>query len=197
MYRRGCLVAVAALFVSACQGSLFNGPKPVTQVEMPGNAEAARSADETVGAGFSGRPPTPRRKPSQPEEGREDGQEEDGQEITASLDPDHIVGLDFAGVRALLGNPALELEEPPAKVWAFNGGSCMFNVFFFPSLEDKVYRVLTYEVTGQVKPAAGDKSPNPLSPATVKIKDPRDPALQECFDDLLLNRNASPPAETQ
>lgn len=180
MNRGGCLIALAALFLSACEAGFFGGANSVAQVEAPKQIEPhgpSKAVDS--GAGFDGEPPTPRRKPSEPEE---------VQDVSTQVIPDDVVGLDFAGVRLLLGDPALELEEPPAKVWAYNGGSCMFNVFFFPNVEDNVYRVLTYEVTGPVEPAADGRAPNPLRPATIKIKDPKHPALQECFDELLESR---------
>lgn len=180
MNRRGCLIALAALFLSGCEAGLFGSLKSVAEVEAPKQAEPDRTSEAIEpGAGFRGRLPKPRRKPNQPEE---------EQDVSTLVTPDDVVGLDFAGMRTLLGDPALELEEPPAKIWAYNGGSCMFNVFFFPSVEDNVYRVLTYEVTGPVEPAADGRVPNPLSPTTIKIKDPKHPALQECFDELLRGR---------
>lgn len=191
MYRRGCLVALAALFMGACEGGPWMDRTATIQDETPAAARSEQSSESSdAGAGFNGKPPTPRRKPLEHEA------EARPEQPAGSLDPDHIVGADFDAVRALLGDPALELEEPPAKVWAYNGGSCMFNVFFFPSVEDNVYRVLTYEVTGPVTPAADGQPPNPLSPATIKIKDPTHPALQECFDELLRNRTA-PSSEAQ
>lgn len=63
-------------------------------------------------------------------------------------DPDTLVGLDFARTTALLGDPALLIDEPPAKIWAYNGANCVLHVFFYPKVGGTDFRVLTYEVKG-------------------------------------------------
>lgn len=120
-------------------------------------------------------PPVPRRKPL-------------NATIVARREfhPDLLVGLDFNATKALLGDPALQLEEPPAKIWAYNGGSCMLNVFFYPSVGDSVFRVLTYEVRGgDIKQGAAATD---LSAAT-KISDKDSPVVRRCFVDLLEGRD--------
>ena len=124
-------------------------------------------------------PPAPRRKPERAEPA-----------VRAEPDPNLLVGLDFEATKALLGDPALRLEQPPAKVWAYNGGSCMFSVFFYPSMDDNVFRVLTYEVTDkepeieiQTASRTGDSATG-----TVKIRDRAHPALRRCFAELLHER---------
>lgn len=86
-------------------------------------------------------PPLPLRKPEVP------------QEVIAATrppqaDPDALVGLDFERTTALLGDPALLIEEPPAKIWAYNGSDCVLHVFFYPKVGGSDFRVLTYEVKG-------------------------------------------------
>lgn len=125
-------------------------------------------------------PPLPRRKPKV--------------QLAANEwqpDPDLLVGLDFDGTKALLGDPALQLEQPPAKVWAYNGAGCMLNVFFYLSVDDKVFRVLTYEVTGG-EPGA-EQAPAP--PAKVagspkKVHERGSPVARRCFAELLETRES-------
>ncbi|MFQ5773392.1 MAG: hypothetical protein ACE5GS_02630 [Kiloniellaceae bacterium] len=122
-------------------------------------------------------PPLPRRKPSWSE-----------QVVLQDPDPELLVGLDFEATKALLGDPALQLEQPPAKVWAYNGGTCMFNVFFYPSMDDNTFRVLTYDVTGgEAQPGGVETSQGESGP--VKIRDRDNPILRQCFADLLHGRD--------
>jgi len=139
------------------------------QTELP------EGQTETAATGAAAEPPVPRRKPS-------------NVTIIARREfhPELLVGLDFNATKALLGDPVLQLEEPPAKIWAYNGGSCMLNVFFYPSVGDSVFRVLTYEVRG------GDleegTATTDLSTAT-KISDKDSPVVRRCFADLLQGRD--------
>ena len=61
---------------------------------------------------------------------------------------EQLVGLDFSGVRTLLGAPALEEIQPPATVWAYNGRGCVLSIFFYPHVDGGDYRALTYDVRG-------------------------------------------------
>jgi hypothetical protein len=100
--------------------------------------------------------------------------------------PDLLVGLDFNATKALLGEPALQADEPPAKIWAYNGGTCMLHVFFYPSVGDNIFRVLTYEVRGgDIKQ---DGTTVDLSAAT-KISDKNSPVVRSCFAELLQGRD--------
>jgi hypothetical protein len=121
-------------------------------------------------------PPLPRRRP----------------EATSDLtlveaDPDRLVGLDFDATKALLGDPAVQLEKPPAKVWAYDGGTCMFNLFFYPSVDDKTFRVLAYEMTDEVPSAETPVRPG-AETAVVKVRDKDNPILRRCFAELLQSK---------
>ncbi len=63
----------------------------------------------------------------------------------------HLVGLTFDEAYALLGDPSLATEVPPAKVQAYNSKNCTLNVFFYFDLETEKYRSLAYEVKGEDK----------------------------------------------
>ncbi len=109
-------------------------------------------------------------------------------EVTlAGADPQRLVGLDFDGTKALLGDPAAQMEQPPAKVWAYAGGGCMFSVFFFPSIDDKIFRVLAVEVTDEaVAGTATEPTAGTAAGLTAhKVMDQDDPAVRRCFANLL------------
>ena len=121
-------------------------------------------------------PPLPRRKPKAVSE------------LTLTdADPQRLVGLDFDGTKAMLGDPSARMDQAPAKVWAYAGGGCMFSVFFYPSLDDQVFRVLAVEVTSDS--AVADAAENPESQAaSPEAMDKDDPAVRRCFADLLQNQ---------
>ncbi len=112
----------------------------------------------------------------------------------AEADPDRLVGLDFNAAKALLGDPAAKHEEPPAEIWAYEGGICSFSLFFYPSVDDKVFRVLAYEVTDEAD-ALGlrwlhdppDTAPE-APPEAPKVLDKDDSVARRCFAELLHNQ---------
>ena len=136
-------------------------------------------------------PPLPRRKPkaiaTQPEA---------ISELTpAEADPERLVGLDFDATKALLGDPAAKHEKPPAEIWAYEGGTCSFNLFFYPSVDDKVFRVLAYEVTGETPPSgatppSGETTAGATEPGALKVRDRDNPMVRRCFAELLHNQQA-------
>ena len=87
-------------------------------------------------------PPLPQRRPEQvaalPTEAGD----------SKSPDIEKLVGLDFDATQELLGEPALDEVQPPARVWAYNGTGCVLNIFFYPNVDGQSYRALTYEVKG-------------------------------------------------
>ena len=99
-------------------------------------------------------PPVPSRKPgiAKPQGGGLSGRQAPGTTAAGDEQPaptvGQLVGLDFAGVRTLLGAPALEEIQPPATVWAYNGRGCVLSIFFYPHVDGGDYRALTYDVKG-------------------------------------------------
>ena len=143
--------------------------------------EAAAVAHPAVGSAEA--PPVPRRKP-----------EAISVVTLASADPQRLVGLDFDGTKALLGDPVARMEQPPAKVWAYAGGGCVFSVFFYPSVDDQVFRVLAIEVTDEAAAAGAteNRESEAASPAaSPKVMDQDDPAVRRCFAKLLQNQQAA------
>lgn len=104
-------------------------------------------------------PPPPRRKPETAPE----------PERVEEADPDMLIGLDFTVTRALLGEPAQQTEQSPAKIWTYNGQECLLNVFFYPSVEGGAFRLLTYEAESGEKAAESEEvALAPQEPAAVE-----------------------------
>ena len=192
MFRRLGVVALATLMVSACaeltelQGNVLSYLDQIAPGSAKNSAKSARAERQYFGgegetlsriASLSlAKPPVPRRKPDHPEP-----------IVLAEPDPHLLVGLDFEATKALLGNPIVQLEQPPAKIWAYDSGTCMFSVFFYPSVDDKVFRVLTYEATGAESESTGLQTASGDA-ARVKVRDRDNPVLRRCFADVLQNR---------
>ncbi len=204
----GALV-LAVLALSAC------APLESMQRELFPPEDAAAGDTQAVSSASrpSTVPPLPRRKPeaiSQPaaiadQPKAVSDQPEAVSELTpAEADPDRLVGLDFDAAKALLGDPVATHEEPPAEVWAYEGGICSFNLFFYPSVDDKVFRVLAYEVTKEIPPAeemvAGEMTAEAAEPGAVevsgalevsgavKVPNKNNPMVRRCFAELLHNQ---------
>jgi hypothetical protein len=62
------------------------------------------------------------------------------------LDLKSLVGLNFAQIQSLLGEPNGRGEKPPGKVWTYSNDSCVLNVFFYADINTREFRALTYEV---------------------------------------------------
>jgi hypothetical protein len=71
----------------------------------------------------------------------------------ADFDPAKHVGLDKEETLAALGQPAAVREQPPATVWTYRSRECALDVFFYMDLATRAFRVLTTEVTTDLKSA--------------------------------------------
>lgn len=173
----GALV-LAAFALTACDmvdsmaGRFFPPEKPAVS-----SVPAASSRPNTSSWPNTGEaPPLPRRRP------------ETTPDLTlVEADPDRLVGLDFDATKELLGDPAVQLEKPPAKVWAYDGGTCMFNLFFYPSVNDKTFRVLAYEVTDEA-PSAEIPMRLGAEAAAGKARDRDSSIVRRCFAELLQSK---------
>jgi hypothetical protein len=145
------VLGTALLGLSACAelGIQFpdaRGPAAETATPVPVEqalSNAGRFPEDVTEelAGPKPLPPRPVRKPEVPQAVIEATQ-------PPQADPEALVGLDFERMVDLLGDPALLIEEPPAKIWAYNGTNCVLHVFFYPKVGGSDFRVLTYEVKG-------------------------------------------------
>lgn len=66
----------------------------------------------------------------------------------AQDDPQRLVGLDEAQTFALLGDPFVAEERPPARIWTYSDGDCRLQIFFYPDLSDQRFSALTFSFSG-------------------------------------------------
>jgi hypothetical protein len=84
-------------------------------------------------------------------------------------DPGQLLGLDRAGVTALLGEPSLVRRDDPAEIWQYVGSGCVFDVVLYARGQD--YSVTYTEARDA---AAALQAPRP------------------CLNSLLRERQAAP-----
>ncbi len=125
--RSGLLAACLIGFVlGACQAA----PQGASRSGPGAQAPATQPAPETAPAA-EGQPVAA--------EAAADAHEQPDRSETAALppvpkiddDPTRLMGLDRAGLAKLLGDPELMRREPPAEIWQYRGGSCVFDVFLY------------------------------------------------------------------
>ncbi len=115
------LVGVLGLALGACETLPF---------ETPEAAPPSEAAQQAVPAPAPPRETAPLPEPVAPEPAAPE---------TAALpaapkiddDPARLMGLDAVGLAELLGDPELTRREPPAEIWQYRGGSCVFDVFLY------------------------------------------------------------------
>ncbi|TQV81639.1 hypothetical protein [Denitrobaculum tricleocarpae] len=196
MIRPWAVMGPVFLLISGCAQFDRQGPDPE-------EVQASIESDSTVPIDLTepdameqalvtqGQPPLPRRKPeTQPAP-------TPAPETVEEADPDMLIGLDFTVTRALLGEPAQQTEQSPAKIWTYKGQECMLNVFFYPSVEGGAFRLLTYEAEGGETPpeevaADTDAAASPAVPTTGEGQGAEEQSAEEvsaftatCFTALL------------
>jgi hypothetical protein len=143
MWSRGCIRAVSALAVlallSGCdtlRGLLGEDEQAAAPVVVP---QPSSEPEPVVIATPAPPPPAPapRERPQAP----------------ADFDPAKLVGLGKDQTLVLLGQPAAVREQPPATVWTYRTRECALDVFFYMDLSTRAFRVLTTEVTSELKSA--------------------------------------------
>lgn len=157
------MIGLVLLVLQGCAEVPWNTVRDTTSESASRQAE--EPAETAPSAGAIENPPMPPRKPletaalpSAP------GEPVEPQEI---LDVDSLLGLDFTGVRELLGTASFEEIQAPATVWTYSGRGCVLSIFFYPHVDGGEFRALTYDVR------SADKAPT---------------MSQECFDELLQDR---------
>lgn len=162
MRLRNGVLGMALLGLSACaelglqapgaRGSAPEAVRPVPVNEaMSDVGRFPVKVEEELVVELRPPPPIPKRKPEVTQAALDATRE-------PQADPDALVGLDFERTSALLGNPALLIEEPPAKIWAYNGSNCVLHIFFYPKVGGSDFRVLTYKIKGGAEGESGGES---------------------------------------
>ncbi|OIQ92543.1 hypothetical protein GALL_255380 [mine drainage metagenome] len=62
-----------------------------------------------------------------------------------SSSPDQLLGLDEAGVAALLGRPGLTQARDMGRLWRYRRGHCVLALIFYPEVEGGALRVASYD----------------------------------------------------
>lgn len=134
-----CRLAVAAAgmgLVAACQTpaqkTTWTQPEPPPTIRP---AVTAAPPEQPVKA------PVPRNKPPAPPT-REQLQAL-GVREARPLTSGSVIGLEFDEVQRLLGEPALRLDEPPARIWQYQTAECTLRLTFFPEVKTQRYRSLS------------------------------------------------------
>lgn len=103
---KAAVAAVAALLLAACTA--------------PADGDGARRPAAKPELTISGaKPDTAGRSASLPPEGAVDA------------DPKRLIGLDHAGVTAMLGEPEFRRKDAPAELWRYRGEHCMLDLFLY------------------------------------------------------------------
>jgi hypothetical protein len=146
--RRWASLIVAATIVSGCSIIDSMTATPASTSAPSAGAGSAPAAtlppNGTRAARATPNPATPRPQPSA--------------EIK-------VVGLSQAETAALLGPPASEAEQPPAKVWRYKVSECTIDVYFYLDVARNAFYALHYDAgnpSSSVGPAAGSTSPADL-----------------------------------
>lgn len=178
------VLGMALLGLAACaelgiqlpdlRGSQAAPTTPVAAEQALSNA--GRFPEDVTQQAAKPLPPLPVRKPPVPVDVRE-------ATPAPEVDPDALVGLDFERASALLGAPAMLIDEPPAKIWAYNGTNCVLHVFFYPKVGGSDFRVLTYEAKGGPEGSA-TRAGEPARTAEAKA------FARSCLNELLAQAGA-------
>lgn len=133
---RRLAVAVAGLcVVAACETQ--PPARTWTQPELPPSPTAAAEPEPEQPV----KAPLPRSKPPAPPT-REQLQAL-GVREPRPLTSGSVIGLEFDEVQRLLGEPALRLDEPPARIWQYQTAECTLRLTFFPEVKTQRYRSLS------------------------------------------------------
>jgi hypothetical protein len=137
--RRAAGAIALALLLPACQ----ERPVPVMAgPPLPADSVASIKLQHAQPPPAPESLPLPRRKPARAADGTQ-------------LQMEQLIGLDQSAAADLLGQPALQGERPPAKVWTYNAEACELSLFFYADINTRVFRALTYEFKSDDQSEAG------------------------------------------
>jgi hypothetical protein len=127
----------AALCLGGCMTLGDSQPPPAVPPPPPQVASIAPAEPPLLPAVPK---PTPRKasrapRPAEPPAARPE---------RAAVNPKTLIGLDQAGVRRVLGQPAHIRTDHLSLTWTYRGPGCAMQVVFYPSLEDASFHVLKF-----------------------------------------------------
>lgn len=168
MIRPLLVLGLVALFLQGCENLPWKFWAQEKAPSQQSEAEKVLAAEQPKSAPSLSEAPVPR---PEPKPAPAKVQQQAVAEVPEPVAPPAVktlVGLDFTGVRDLLGNPALEEIVAPATVWAYSGRGCVLNVFFYPHVDGGEFRALTYRAAGA---------------------DQTEASAQQCFAELISDQN--------
>jgi hypothetical protein len=131
------LTVSAALYLGGCMTLGDSEPPPAAPPSPPQVASIA-PAEPAV-------PPTvPKPTPRKVSRAPRAAEPPVSRPERAAVNPKTLIGLDQAGVRRVLGQPAGIRTDHLSLTWTYRGPGCAMQVVFYPSLEDASFHVLKF-----------------------------------------------------
>jgi hypothetical protein len=97
------------------------------------------------------RPPVaPAKKPTPPPAA--------AKEEIPTVAPGELVGSDFAGVLQVLRKPDTVQSSALSVVWTYSQAACTVQLFFYPDIQTKVFRLLKYDLKSDAGEKTADRS---------------------------------------
>jgi hypothetical protein len=136
--RHLAVAAVGVWLLAACESPTASPDRAKVPEPPPAPPTAAASEPAPPKTPMA---PVPARKPQAPPT-REQLQAL-GVAEARRLTSGSVIGLEFDEVHRLLGEPALRLDEPPARIWQYQTAECTLRLTFFPEVKTQRYRSLS------------------------------------------------------
>ncbi len=146
---------VTALVLALALTGCLQTDTPTTPVAEPPAVEPPRDLilalpEPELEARKPPKAPLPRVKPARPAPAEPDSADDVviADTATAALQPQpaELIGLEPTQTVAVLGEPSLRLQDPPAQVWQYNATECTLRLHFYRDIITQQFRALSYEI---------------------------------------------------
>jgi len=131
------LTVSIALWLGGCM-TLGNSPTPPAAPPSPSQMASIAPPEPAVPE------PVPKPTPRKPLRAPRAAAPPASRPERAAVNPKTLIGLDQAGVRRVLGQPARIRTDHLSLTWTYRGSGCAVQVIFYPSLEDASFHVLKF-----------------------------------------------------
>jgi hypothetical protein len=79
-------------------------------------------------------------------------------EEVATVAPGELVGSDFTSVLQVLRKPDLVQNSALSVVWTYSQPACTLQLFFYPDIQTKIFRLLKYDLKSDAGEKTADRS---------------------------------------
>ena len=141
------------------QSPMVQSPK-ISEPEMPKVASRIPNAKDLP----TRKPATPPKRPPLPKPA----------EPVVVVAPADLVGLDFSSVLQLLRKPDTVQSSALSIVWTYSEPSCTLQLFFYPDIQTKIFRLLKHDLKSAADGAA-ERNACMLDIMVVKNDEPASP----------------------